>query len=62
MTPMERDSRKGIEEEGLQWGPDTIEAEIRERIRAMIEAIVEEELESTLGAGKSQRIGEARTG
>jgi len=62
MTPMERDSRKGIEEEGFQWGPDTIEAEIRERIRAMIEAIVEEELESTLGAGKSQRVGEARTG
>ena len=59
---MERDSRKGIEEEGFQWGPDTIEAEIRERIRAMIEAIVEEELESTLGAGKSQRVGEARTG
>src|SRR6516165_294198 len=62
MTPMERDSRKGIEEEGFQWGPDTIEAEIRERIRAMIEAIVEEELESTLGAGKSQRVGEAQTG
>jgi len=59
---MERDSRKGIEEEGFQWGPDTIEAEIRERIRAMIEAIVEEELESTLGAGKSQRVGEAQTG
>src|SRR6516225_2554233 len=62
MTPMERDSRKGIEEEGFQWGPDTIEAEMRERIRAMIEAIVEEELESTLGAGKSQRVGEAQTG
>jgi putative transposase len=62
MTPMERDSRKGIEEEGFQWGPDTIEAEIRERIRAIIEAIVEEELESTLGAGKSQRVGEGRTG
>ena len=28
----------------------------------MIEAIVEEELESTLGAGKSQRVGAARTG
>ena len=59
---MARDSRKRIEEEGFEWGPDTIEAEIRERVRGMIEAIVEEELESTLGAGKSQRVGEARTG
>ncbi len=43
-------------------GPDTIEVEIRERVRGMIEAIIEEELESTLGAGRSQRIGAARTG
>jgi putative transposase len=62
MTPMERDSRKAVEEEGLAWGPDTIEVEIRERIRGMIEAIVEEELETTLGAGRSQRVGAARTG
>ena len=59
---MERDSRKAVEEEGFEWGPDTIEAEIRERIRGMIEAIVEEELESTLGAGRSQRVGAARSG
>lgn len=59
---MERDSRKAVEEEGFAWGPDTIEAEIRERIRGMIEAIVEEELETTLGAGRSQRVGAARTG
>jgi len=59
---MERDSRKGVGEEGFEWGTDTIEAEIRERVRGMIEAIVEEELESTLGAGKSQRVGAARTG
>jgi hypothetical protein len=38
-------------------GPDTIDAEIRERVRGMIEAIAEEELESALGAGKSQRVG-----
>jgi len=43
-------------------GADTIEVEIRERIRGMIEAIVEEELEATLGAGRSQRVGAARTG
>src|SRR5215470_15588092 len=61
MTPMERDSRKAIEEEGLAWGPDTIEAEIRERVRGMIETIVDEELETALGAGRSARVG-ARTG
>jgi len=48
---MERDSRKAVEEEGLVWGSDTIEAEIRERIRGLIETIVEEELEAVLGAG-----------
>jgi putative transposase len=54
---MERDSRKAVEEEGLAWGPDTIEAEIRERIRGMIETIVDEELAAALGAGRSQRVG-----
>jgi len=44
---MARDSRKTVEEEGVEWGPDTIEAEIRERVRGMIEAIVEEELEAS---------------
>src|SRR5271168_1496012 len=62
MTPMQRDSRKGVAEEGIAWGPDTIETEIRERVRETIEAIVEEELESALGASKSQRVGAARTG
>lgn len=59
---MARDSRKVAEEEEFEWGPDTIEAEIRERIRGMIEVIVGEELESVLGAGKSQRVGATRTG
>jgi putative transposase len=59
---MERDSRKAVGEEGFEWGADTIEAEIRERVRGMIEVIVEEELESALGAGKSQRVGAARRG
>jgi transposase-like protein len=62
MTPMERDSRKAVEEEGFEWGADTIEAEIRERIRGMIEAVVEEELEATLGAGRSQRVSAGRIG
>lgn len=59
---MERDSGKGVGEEGFEWGVDTVEAEIRGRVRGMIEAIVEEELESVLGAGRSQRVGAARTG
>src|SRR5215469_3602867 len=62
MTPMERDSRKGVGEEGFEWGADTIEAEIWQRVRGMIEAVVEEELEATLGAGRSQRVGAVRTG
>jgi hypothetical protein len=59
---MERDSRKEVSEEGFEWGADTIETEIRERVRGMIEAIVEEELESTLGAGRSERVGAVRSG
>lgn len=62
MTLIERHSRKAVGEEGLTWGPDTIEAKIRERVRGMIETIVEEELDSALGAGMSQRVGAARTG
>jgi putative transposase len=61
MTPMARDSRKAVEEGGLEWSPDTIEAEIRSRVREMIEAVVEQELESTLGAHRSERISVART-
>jgi len=58
---MERDSRKAAAEEGLAWGPDTIEVEIRDRVRGMIETIVDEELEAALGAGRSERVG-ARSG
>jgi putative transposase len=59
---MGRDSRKAIGEEGFEWGADLIEAEIRTRIRSLIEGIVAEELEAALGAGKSQRVGAARSG
>jgi transposase-like protein len=59
---MERDSRNGAGEEAFDWGRDTIEAEIHERVRGIIEAVVEEELESALGAGRSQRVGAGRTG
>ncbi len=59
---MVRDIRKGIGEEGFEWGADLIEAEIRTRIRSLIEGIVAEELEAALGAGKSQRVGAACSG
>jgi len=49
-------------EERLVFGPDTIEAEMRRRVRQTIEAIVKEELEAALGAGKSARVGDERSG
>ena len=50
--------RKGKED----FGPDTIEEVMRERIRERIEELVEEELTVALGAGQSERVGEARRG
>jgi putative transposase len=44
------------------FGPASIEVMMRERIRATIEALVEEELDAALGAAKSRRVGEARSG
>ena len=49
-------------EERLVFGPDTIEAKMRRRVRQTIEAIVKEELEAALGAGKSARVGDERSG
>jgi len=61
---MGRDSRKGAQAErgAPKYGPDTIEAGIRERVRDVIERIVEEELEATLGARPCERVGGARQG
>ena len=53
---MEMDSRSG------GAGKGALEELMRGRIRATIEAIVEEELESALGAGRSARVGSVRTG
>src|ERR1700678_1164553 len=53
---MEMDSRSG------RPGKGALEDLLRERIRATIEAIVEEELEGALGAARSQRIGSMRVG
>ena len=60
---MEHCTRKpGDEKEIPAFGPDTIEARMRARIRETIEAIVEEELEAAVGAAKSVRVGEGRQG
>jgi putative transposase len=53
---MESDSRD------LGAGKTTLEELMRERIRATIEAIVDEELEAALGATRSQRVGSVRAG
>jgi transposase-like protein len=53
---METDSRSGWQ------GKGSLEDLLRERIRATIEAIIEEELEAALGAGRSERVGAVRAG
>ncbi len=53
---MERDSRS------VGPGKGALEGLMRERIRAVIEAIVDEELEAALGAARSQRVGAVRAG
>src|ERR1700681_4571988 len=53
---MESDSRSSVRGEG------TLEELMRERIRATIEAVVDEELKGALGAAPSQRVGSGRAG
>jgi putative transposase len=53
---MEMDSRSG------EAGKGSLEELMRERIRATIEVIVDEELEAALGAGRSARVGSVRAG
>jgi len=48
-------AREGVQEGSLREG---LEAEIRERVREVIELILEEEVEVALGAGRSQRVAE----
>src|SRR5215204_6981210 len=60
---MEHCTKKpGDEKEIPAWGPDTIEARMRTRIRETIEIVVEQELEAALGAALSARVGETRQG
>ena len=53
---MSNDSRGGVAGEAAELGADTIELRMRERIRATIEAVVEEELTAALGAEPSSRV------
>ncbi len=55
-------TRKPGEEQENLFGADSIEEARRGRIRATIEALVEEELEAALGAPKSARVGDSRQG
>lgn len=57
---MGSDSKSGDPRE--EFGPDAIERVMREQIRETIERLVHEELAAVLGAGKSMRVGEQRTG
>jgi len=57
---MGSDSRTEVS--GEEFGPDSIEKAMRERIRETIEALVEEELEIALGASRSERVGAGRAG
>jgi transposase-like protein len=54
--------KPGAEKAIPAFGSDSIEAMMRDRVRATIEAIVEEELEAALGARKSARVGTERQG
>ena len=49
---MQPDSRKGPLGQAGGFGPDTIEARMRARVRETIEAIVQEELEAALGGAQ----------
>ena len=57
---MSNDSRGGVAGEAPRVDGDSIELRMRERIRATIEEIVEEELATALGAGRSSRVEERR--
>jgi putative transposase len=60
---MEHCTKKpGEEKEVPAFGPDSIELAMRLRIRDTIEELVQQELESALGAVKSARVGETRQG
>jgi transposase-like protein len=60
---MADDTKKcGPTEANVRWNPETLEAAIRERVRATIEVVLEQELEAALGAEPSARVADQRRG
>lgn len=60
---MGEDSNEGGRgKEIVEFDRDTIEREIRDRVRHIIEQVVEAELDAALGAKVSERVGEQRQG
>jgi transposase-like protein len=59
---MDSDTKIAAAAKAATFGPDTIETVMRLRIRDTIERLVDEELETALGASKSARVGEQRQG
>ncbi len=58
---MADDTKKWVGKQA-RLSPETIEAEIRGRVRAVIETLLEEELAAVLGAAPSARVGDERRG
>jgi putative transposase len=60
---MKDDTKERLATEAkVRWNPETIEEAIRLWVRGAIELVLEEELEATLGAGLSARVGDQRRG
>ena len=59
---MEIDSRKELRGEAVEFGPDSIEVAMRERIRETIERLVEEEPRGGVGSRQIRRVGPKRVG
>lgn len=60
---MADDTKKCVGTEAkVRWSPETLEAEIRSRVRMVIETLLEEELATVLGAAPSARVGDDRRG
>jgi transposase-like protein len=58
----EDSNESGRGKEIIEFDRDTIEREIRGRVRQIIEQVVEAELDAALGAKVSERVGERREG
>ena len=59
---MEIDSRKELRGEAVEFGPDSIEVAMRERIRETIERLVEVEPRGGAGSRQIRRVGPKQVG